>query len=66
MFFTNRQNSANRLNKRNKKKERKMYHYKARKERKKEHVRERAFFFEAIDALNRCANEVFVIPPLHE
>jgi len=71
MFFTNRQNSASRINKRNKKKREKnvIVSLKARKERKEEGTcaRERAFISEAIssDALNRMG-EVYVIPLLYK
>lgn len=67
MFFTNRQNSASRLNKRNLKKGEKMslYHYKREKKRRKKERARESVLSEAIEALNRV-DEVFVISPLHE
>jgi len=61
MFFTNRQNGASRLNKRNKKR-REMYHYKREKEGRRNTRARESVLFEAIpsDALNRI-DEVFVI-----
>jgi len=63
MFFTNRQNGASRLNKRNKKRrEMSLYHYKREKEGRRNTRARESVLFEAIssDALNRI-DEVFVI-----